>query len=92
MQEVEADVRLTGRTLELKNVGARAGGQPVAITGKVELPLKGPPKYDLALKGENIPLVRETGLLLRADLDLKLATQADNITAVTGAVGAPSSS
>jgi translocation and assembly module TamB len=87
LQEVEADVRLTGRTLELKNVGAHAGGQPVAITGKVELPLKGPPKYDLALKGENLPLVRETGLLLRADLDLKLATQADNITAVTGTVG-----
>ena len=74
LQEISADLEMSGRTLVLRGVKARSGGQPVALTGSVELPAEGTPRFDLALKGENLPFVRQTGLLLRGDLDLKLQT------------------
>lgn len=86
LQEVQAEAQLAGRSIEVKNVTARAGGQPVTLTGKVEVPVGAAPKFDLALTGENFPLVRQTGLLMRADLDLKLTTQGDHATSVTGTV------
>ncbi|HEX2854508.1 MAG TPA: translocation/assembly module TamB domain-containing protein [Opitutaceae bacterium] len=86
LQEVQAEALLNGRRIEIKNVTARSGGQPVSLNGQVELPLAGAPKFNLALKGENLPLVRQTGLLLRADLDLKLITGSDDATTVSGAV------
>lgn len=86
LQEVQADAQLVGRHIEIKSVTARAGGQPVTLSGKVQLPLGAAPKFDLSLVGENFPLVRQTGLLMRADLDLKLVTDAENVSAVTGEV------
>ncbi len=86
LQEIQAEVLLGGRSIEVKSLTAQSGGQPVTISGSIQLPLGAAPKYDLALKGENLPLVRQTGLLLRADLDLKFATQGDGVPAVNGAV------
>ncbi|HUR60373.1 MAG TPA: translocation/assembly module TamB domain-containing protein, partial [Opitutaceae bacterium] len=77
LQEVTADLALAGRKLELHQVGAKSGGQPVTLTGTVELPPNGAPRYDLVLKGDNLPFVRQTGLLVRGDLDLKLQSTAD---------------
>ena len=74
LQEITADLELSGRTLRLRGVSARSGGQPVTLSGTVELPEKGEPRYNLALKGDNLPFVRQTGLLVRGDLDLKLQT------------------
>jgi len=36
--------------------------------------MKAAPKYDLTLKGENLPLVRQTGLLVSADVDLRVSS------------------
>ena len=74
LQEISADIALSGRTLELRGVTAKSGGQPVVLSGTAELPESGAPRFDLTLKGENLPFVRQTGLLLRGDLDLKLQT------------------
>ncbi len=72
LQEINADVGLEGRTLNLHSVRARSGGQPVSLTGKVEVPESGEPRFDLVLAGKNLPFVRQAGLLLRGDLNLKL--------------------
>lgn len=74
LQEINADIALTGRRLSLRQVTAKSGGQPVTLTGTIEMPEQGTPRFDLALKGENLPFVRQTGLLVRGDLDLKLQT------------------
>lgn len=85
VQDIEADIGLSGRTVSLRSVKARSGGEEVQLTGRVELPetpAVAPgappppfePRFDLALKGENLPFVRRTGLLVRGDLDLKLTT------------------
>jgi translocation and assembly module TamB len=74
VQEISADVSLAGRRFTFENVAARSGGSPVTLTGAVELTDEGSPRFDLALRGANLPFVRQTGLLLRGDLDLQLQT------------------
>lgn len=92
LQEVAADLEMEGRTLLLRGVTARSGGQPVTLAGSVELPEPGSadvavvPRFDLTLKGENLPFVRQTGLLVRGDVDLKLQTPDNNPTRISGTV------
>jgi translocation and assembly module TamB len=74
LQEISADVRLNGRRFTLEKVSALSGGQPVKLEGEVALGDDGTPRFDLTLSGRNLPFVRQTGLLLRGDLDLQLTT------------------
>lgn len=74
LQEISADIAMSDRKFALRGVTARSGGQPVTLSGTVELPDNAQPIFDLSLKGENLPFVRQTGMLLRGDLDLKLQT------------------
>lgn len=86
LQDITAEVGFAGRTANLRQVKATAGGRPVTLTGKVELPLDGPPDFDLVLKGSNLPLVRQTGFVLRGDLDLKLTTGDTGVPELGGVV------
>jgi translocation and assembly module TamB len=85
LQEVQAEVALVKNVVELRKVTAKSGGEEVRLAGKVALPdwnfvgdegggLRGEPKFELTLKGQNLPFVRRTGLLLRGDLDINLTT------------------
>src|ERR1019366_6075249 len=82
LQEINADVQMSGRKIELRTVTAKAGGQPVTLSGTIQFPADAEPRYDVALRGENLPFVRQTGLLVRGDLDLKLRTPATGPTAI----------
>lgn len=84
LQEIGADVRFDGHTVHLESVTAKSGGQPVTLTGSVELNPGAEPRYDVALKGQNIPFVRQMGLLLRGDIDLKLISPASGPPEVSG--------
>lgn len=98
VQEIEADVRLAGQAVEIRSVKAQSGGEEVRLTGRVELPALDldpaaaksaedrEPRFDLELKGQNLPFVRSTGLLVRGDLDLKLTTTERGNERVTGTV------
>jgi outer membrane protein insertion porin family len=78
VQEINGDVELDGRKLVLRSVSARVGGQPVSLTGMVAVPPEGQPRLDLALRGSNLPFVRQTGLIVRGDLDLRLRTPTES--------------
>ncbi len=43
-------------------------------------------KFDVALKGENLPFVREIGVLVRGDLDLKLTSPTSGSALIAGTV------
>ncbi len=86
LQEINADLQLSKRKAELRNVTAKAGGQPVTLSGTIEFPAGAAPRYDVALRGENLPFIRQLGLLVRGDLDLKLRTPAGGATAISGSV------
>ncbi|HEY0947750.1 MAG TPA: translocation/assembly module TamB domain-containing protein [Opitutaceae bacterium] len=85
LQEIGAELALHGRALEVRNVSARIGGQPVRVAGRATWTEEGTPAYDLSLQGENVPLVRQAGLLVRSNLDLQLKT-ADARTRIRGSV------
>ncbi|MFH1496874.1 MAG: translocation/assembly module TamB domain-containing protein, partial [Verrucomicrobiota bacterium] len=72
--EVNADIRLRDRSVELANVSARIGGRPVVLAGSVDLSDWRSPAPDLTLQGQGLPLVRRSGVLVRSDLDLKATT------------------
>lgn len=94
LQEISADIALAGRSLELRSVTAHSGGQTVTLSGKVALPeavethasVADGLKYDVLLKGENLPFVRQTGVLMRGDVDLKLTSPARGAPTVAGTV------
>jgi translocation and assembly module TamB len=101
LQEITAEVALVGRRMELRSVTAQSGGQLVTLSGTVELPAvtsaRGSAatsngiaadelKFDLALKGQNLPFVRQTGVLVRGDLDLKLTSPASGVPRIAGTV------
>jgi translocation and assembly module TamB len=86
LQEINADLTLANRTLTVRSLTAKLGSEPVALTGQVTLVPGGAARLDLALTGQNLPLVRNTGLLLRTDLDLHAATDDAGLTRLSGAI------
>ncbi len=86
LKEITAELALRDRTLQIVSWSARLGGEPVELKGTITLPPGQPVELALTLKGENLPLVRKAGLLLRADLDLRADTDKNKVTRVSGAV------
>jgi translocation and assembly module TamB len=86
VQEINADLALQGRQLEIKSWSAKLGGEPVEMRGTIEVPRDGKPRVAVALQGKNLPLVRRTGLIVRSDIDLKATTRDNDVTEVTGLV------
>lgn len=85
-QDINADLTLADRVITLQKLTARLGGEPVTLDGTVTLVPGGPPRLALVLKGTNLPLVRNTGLLLRSDVDLRATTDAAGLTRLGGAL------
>lgn len=86
LQEIQADLQLDNRTLTVRKLTATLGGEPVTMDGSVTLEPGGTPQLALGLKGKNLPLVRNTGLLLRADLDLRADGTASGPTRLSGTI------
>jgi translocation and assembly module TamB len=86
LQDINADLQMSGHRLELSSVTATAGGQPVTLSGSILFSADGTPNYDVALRGHDLPFIRQTGLLVRGDLNLNLHTPAIGPTALSGTV------
>jgi len=86
LQEINANFALTGRTVDVRSLTARLGGEPVTVTGSIILAAGTFPHLDLSLKGTKLPLVRSAALLVRSDLDLQAKTNPAGVTRLTGTV------
>lgn len=86
LQEINAAVLLADRVITIQKMTAVLGGEPLTLDGTVTLVPGGPPSLALALKGINLPLVRNTGLLLRSDVELHANTNPAGITRLSGAL------
>lgn len=87
LQDIVAEVRFAGRRVTIESVEAQTGGRPVELKGEARWLDSGQPRFDLSLQGKNLPFIRQTGLLLRGDVDLKLQTDDNGVTWVRGGVG-----
>ncbi len=94
LQEINAELAFAGHRVELRSVTAQAGGQTVTLSGSVVLAdlsagadaVAAGMKFDVALTGENLPFVRQTGALVRGDLNLKLTSPARGAPRIAGTV------
>ncbi len=82
VSSINADARLTGALIEIASATALIGNQPATLAGAVALPdsdeKKSALRPDLSIKASNIPFVREPGLLVRGDIDLRINTADTN--------------
>ncbi|MBA4136930.1 MAG: hypothetical protein C0518_06400 [Opitutus sp.] len=86
MLGLKADLGLQGRKIEVRDFAAELGGEPVRLTGTTELTARNRPVFDLRLEGQNVPLVRRPGLLVRTNLDLRAQTPLRGPTRISGTV------
>jgi len=86
LQAIQADLTFANRTLTVQKLTATLGGEAITVEGGATLLPGGPPRLALSLKGKNLPLVRNTGLLLRTDVDLQAKTDAAGVTSLGGTV------
>lgn len=84
VNDINAAFRLEDRTLRVEQAEARVGGAPLNVTGRVDLNDQWQPVFDLALKGESVPLARAPGLILRGSPDITLKTDGEGVTTVGG--------
>jgi len=86
IHEIEASVRFHDRAATIQTFRGEIGGQPVNVTGGASLVEKAGLQFEATLKGTNVPLVREAGVLIRSDLDIQLAQKTGQPATVSGDV------
>lgn len=86
LNNINAALRVSGRTLSIQQAEAMVGGAPLQVTGRVELNDDWKPLFDLKLQGENVPIARTPGIILRASPDVSLKTDDQGVTTVGGKV------
>ena len=77
LRDISADLELQDRRVVVKRIETAVAGQAVTAEGFIELPVGKPPQFDLSAKGENLPFVRQAGLIVRGDVNVKVATAPD---------------
>ena|GEM_PF-742874 len=86
LQAIEADILFEGREIRVNRLKALMGGQPLSIAGRAEWQGGKRPELDLTLSGTNLPIVRQTGMLLRGDLNLHVTSDEAGAGRVGGVV------
>ncbi|MEO6245663.1 MAG: translocation/assembly module TamB domain-containing protein, partial [Opitutaceae bacterium] len=94
LQDVNAQIALAGNKIELRTVSAVSGGENVTLSGTVTWPALAEwkagtaeeLKFAVALKGDNLPFVRNAGVLVRGDLDLTLTSPESGTPVLAGTV------
>lgn len=88
VHDVDANLKLNGREIEIEDVHGLLGGQPVSAKGKVELPEKdfkaGLAAIDVHLQGQNIPLVRQSEIVVRSDVDATVTKSKNGRAVISG--------
>lgn len=86
IRDIAAKLHFNEDRIEVDSIEAALGGQSIQATGQLNRRefLRFSP--DLEIKGENVPMVRTSGIILRTDLDLTLRENRDGIPVIGGAL------
>jgi translocation and assembly module TamB len=74
-RDIEAMIAFSGSTARVDHFVGHLGGRPVHVSGEATLNESRELLYAVRVRGTNAPLMREPGLLLRANLDLALESR-----------------
>lgn len=86
IREATARIALKGRTAHLEEISAVVGGERLLVTGEIEIPFEQPLAFDVGVKGENLPLARRPGVVVRGDLDLRARSEEGKRPIISGRV------
>ncbi|MEY2467198.1 MAG: translocation and assembly module TamB, partial [Verrucomicrobiota bacterium] len=91
VREIQGRLVLSGHTVTLTRLNIEIGGQSLTAEGSAELnenpwQQKTIPPFHIHAYGTNLPLVRQDGVVIRADLNLAITNSAPANTLITGTV------
>ncbi len=86
IHDMRARILFEGREAVLEEFSARLGGQQLLVSGRVEVPDTMEPDFEFTITGNNLPLTRQPGLVIRGDLDLLLRGSGDETPSITGGI------
>lgn len=75
VHDITANVKFLGQLVTLENFEGNLGGQPVRVSGEINLAKRetnGFPDFTFNVRGTNVPLSRSPDLILRSDIDLTI--------------------
>ncbi len=70
IDQIQTRILFRGRVAVIEEFSGRLGGEPVKVTGQINIPTRARARADLRLAGKNVPIVREPGMLVRADANI----------------------
>jgi translocation and assembly module TamB len=70
IDQVAGELHLKNRLLRVDQASARFGGSRVEFAGELDLTDFAQPQWFFDVKGDKVPLVRTTEMILRSDLDI----------------------
>ena|GEM_PF-5771556 len=84
IREIQANIQFDKNTVSIKTLEGELSDQRLTIQGTIGIENLKDPKMDITIRGNNVPIVRAPGLILRGNLDLSLET--DTVTTLTGKI------
>jgi hypothetical protein len=87
IRDIEFDLRFDDRLITVDRGSLHLGGRELRIDGTTDLSNLESPRFDLHARGERLTLVRQPGIILRSDLDLRLQTDDNGRTRLSGMLG-----
>jgi len=78
LRNISGNVHFQGRQIELNPISAEVGHELLLGSGLVKFPDAGEPVFSFRIQGDDIPIVRKAGVVLRADLQVE-AHQEKNV-------------
>ncbi len=86
VNNIRADLRFAGTTLEVVDLRADIGDRPIIVGGEIHLDDQLQPRFDLRLEGQRVPFVRSPGLIVRGSPTMELKTDPQGITTLSGEI------
>lgn len=72
IDQIAGRLRLEDRRMHIEEASARFGGSRLAVAGEVDVTDFSSPRWFFEVKGESLPILRTTEMILRSDVDLRL--------------------
>lgn len=72
VDQIAGQIRMEDRLLKIDEAGARFGGSRVEFAGEMDVTDLAQPLWFFDVKGDKLPILRTTEMLLRSDLDIRV--------------------
>lgn len=84
LSNISGQIELAEGIWNLKKIQGLAEKSPFTLAGTADLNDFSNPRYDLAFFSKEFPLVRDDGLLISGDIDMKVASTSEGNTKISG--------